>query len=76
MSGSLEKPIGRDQSVERLVRSLEVVVAEVVLESMLRIDEVSEDGAAEKLVPQGLPEALDLAQSLRVLRPAADVLDP
>lgn len=70
----LEEAVRRHQSVERLVRPLEVVVADEVLEPALRVDDVGEDGAAQKLVPQRLPEALDLAQRLRVLRAAADVL--
>ena len=68
-------PVRRDCAVERLMRSMEVVVLDEVLEPVLRVDVVREDRAAEKLVPQGLPEALDLAERLRVLRPAADVLD-
>ena len=34
-----------------------------------------EDRTAEKLVPQRLPEALDLAERLRVLRPTPDVVN-
>jgi hypothetical protein len=71
----LEEAIGRDQSVERLMRSLEVVVGQVVHESLLRVDGVCEHRAAEELVPQGPPEPLHLAQRLRVLRPTADVQD-
>ena len=73
--GGLEVAVGGDEAVERLVRTLEVVVADEVLEPALCVDDVREHGAAEKLVPQGLPEALDLAERLRVLRPAADVVD-
>jgi hypothetical protein len=57
------------------MRSLEVVVREVVLESPLRIHEVREHRAPEELVPQRLPEPLDLAERLRMLGSAADVLD-
>lgn len=70
-----EEAIRRYEPVERLVRSLVVVVVDVVLEPALRVDDVREDRAAEKLVPQCLPEALDLAERLRVLRAAPDVLD-
>jgi len=63
------------ETFERLVRTLEVVVREVVLEPALSVDEVREDRAAEKLVPQRLPEALDLAERLRMLRSTPDVLD-
>lgn len=43
------------------MRTLEVVVREVVLESALCVDEVREHGAAQKLIPQRFPEPLDLA---------------
>ena len=73
--GRLEEPVGRDQAVERLVRALEVVVRQEVREPVLRVDRVREHRAAQKLVPQRLPEPLHLAQRLRMLRPAAEVLD-
>ena len=57
------------------MRSLEVVVADVVLEPALRVDDVREDCAPQKLVPQRLPESLDLAERLRMLRSASNVLD-
>lgn len=68
-----EVPVRRHRSLERLVRAMEVVVLDEVIEAVLRVDVVREDGATEKLVPQRLPEPLDLAERLRVLRPAADV---
>jgi hypothetical protein len=75
MRRGLEEAICGDQAVERLVRPLEVVVADVVRESVLRVLHVREHRAAQKLVPQRLPEALDLAERLRMLRPTTDVLD-
>lgn len=72
--GRLEVTVGRDEPVERLVRALEIIVADEVIEPALRVDDVREHGAAEELVPQGLPEAFDLAERLGMLRPAADVL--
>jgi hypothetical protein len=71
---SLEVAIRRHQPVERLMRTLEVVVADEVVEPLLRVDHVREYRATQKLVPQRLPEPLDLAQRLRMLRPATDVL--
>lgn len=70
-----EEAIRGHESIERLVRPLEVVVADVVREPVLRVLHVREDRAAQKLVPQRLPEALDLAERLRMLRPTANVLD-
>jgi hypothetical protein len=72
--GGLEEAVRRDQPVERLMRSLEVVVADEVVEPSLRVDHVGKHGATEKLVPQRLPETLDLAERLRMLRTTADVL--
>jgi hypothetical protein len=70
-----EETIRGDEPVQRLVRALKVVVRQVVHEPLLRVDRVRKHGAAEKLVPQRLPEALDLAERLRVLRPTADVVN-
>jgi hypothetical protein len=70
----LEETVGRHEAVECLMRTLEVVVADEVLESVLRICHVREDSPPQKFLPQGLPEALDLAERLRMLRPAPDVL--
>ena len=70
-----EVAVGGHQTVKRLVRPLEVVVADEVLEAVLRVGHVREDRAAEKLVPQRLPEALYLAECLRVLGSTADVVD-
>ncbi len=72
----LEEAVSGHEPVERLMRTLEVVVADEVIEPLLRVDDMREHRAAEKLVPQRLPESLDLAERLRMLRPAADVLDP
>lgn len=76
MGCRFEEAVRGNESVECLMRPLKVVVADEVLESLLRIHDVREHGAAQELVPQRLPEPLDLAERLRMLRPAADVLDP
>ena len=71
----LEEAISGHEPIERLVRPLKVVVADEMFEPALRVDDVREYRTAEKLVPQRLPESLDLAERLRVLGPAADVVD-
>jgi len=71
-----EESVRRHKPTQRLVRPLEVVGVDEQLDPSCAIGEVGEHRAREKLVPQRLPEALDLAQGLRVLRPALDVLDP
>jgi hypothetical protein len=71
----LEETVRGHQPVDTLVRALEVVRVDVQPESTLAVGVVAEDRAREKLLPQRLPEALHLAQRLRVLRPALDVTD-
>ncbi len=72
----LEESICRHQPVECLMWTLEVVVREEVLEPLLRVDRVREHRPPQEFVPQCFPEPLHLAQRLRMLRSAADVLDP
>jgi len=69
----LEVAVRGHQARQRLVRTVEVVVVDEVTESPLAVRVVGEDRARQHLVPQGLPEALDLAKRLRMLRPALDV---
>jgi hypothetical protein len=70
-----EKPVRRQEPFQRLVRPLEVVAVDPERQPSRQIEEVAEDRAGEKLVPQGLPEALDLAQRLRMLRPRLEMPD-
>jgi len=71
----LEEAVGGHEAVESLVRPLKIVVRQEVYEPLLRVDGVREHGAAEELVPQRLPESLDLAERLRMLWPTSDVVD-
>lgn len=73
LTGRAEEAVGRHQAVERLVRPLEVVAVDEETQSTDVVAEVREDRAAQKLVPERLPEALHLAEGFGVLRPAADV---
>jgi hypothetical protein len=73
MRRGFEEAVSGHEPIERLVRTLEVVVTDEVVESILRVLHVREDRAAEKLVPQRLPKSLDLAERLRMLRTAPDV---
>jgi hypothetical protein len=68
-----EVAVRRHQPRQRLVRAVEVVVVDEVAQPPIAVGEVGEDRARQHLVPQGLPEALDLPQRLRVLRSALDV---
>jgi len=70
-----EEPIGGRQSRKRLMRPVEVVVLYEQVHPPLTVLEVSEHGAREQLLPQRLPEPLDLPAGLRMMRPALYVLD-
>ena len=75
MSRCLEESVRGHETVECLMRPLEVVVADEVLEPLLRVHDMREHRAAQELVPQRLPEPLHLAKRLRMLRSTADVLN-
>ena len=70
-----EEPVGGGQTFQPLMRTLEVVVLDEQAHSALAVLEVGEHRPREQLLPQGLPEPLDLAERLRMLRPTADVMD-
>jgi hypothetical protein len=71
----LEETVGGHQSLDPLMRALEVVRVDVQTEPPFAVGVVAEDRAREKLLPERLPETLHLAQRLRVLRSALDVTD-
>lgn len=70
-----EESIRWHQTSERLVWPLEVVCVDEVHRAAVAVRVVRKHRARQKLVPQRLPEALDLAERLRVLRPTLDVPD-
>jgi len=70
-----EESIRRNEAVEPLMSALEIVGVHEELDAPVAVSEVREDGAGQKLVPKRLPEALDLAERLRVLGPTLDVAD-
>lgn len=57
------------------MRTLEVVVLDKQPDAPLAVLEVGEHRAGQQLLPQRLPEALDLAAGLRMMRPALHVPD-
>jgi hypothetical protein len=71
-----EEPVSRHQPRQPLMRPLEVVVLDEVGQPVVQVLVVGEHRPRQVLVPQRLPEALDLAQCLRVLWPALAVGDP
>jgi len=68
-----EEAVRRRQALQPLVRALEVVVLHKQRTAPLAIIEVREDRPRQELLPHRLPETLDLAAGLRVMRAALDV---
>ena len=71
-----EETIRRHRAPDPLVRATEVVRLHEETHASLAVLEVRENRPRQKLVPKRLPEALGLAQRLRVVRAALDVVDP
>ena len=76
MGSGAEEAVGGHQPIDALVGTLEVVPVHVQGQPPLAVGEAAKNGAAQKLLPQRLPEALHLPQGLGVLRPALDMPDP
>ena len=72
----LEKPVGRTQPADALMRSLIVVVFYPVGGSFHRLLEAVELRAEKKFALDAFPETLDLAQRHRVVGARSDVFDP
>jgi hypothetical protein len=70
-----EESIRWHESFDALMRPMEVVRVDVETESTFAIREIREDRSRQKLFPQRLPEAFDLAERLRMLRSTLDVPD-
>ena len=68
-----EEAVRRHQPLNSLVRPAEVVAVDEQVHPPDAVVEVGEDGARQEFVPQRLPEALHLAERLRVVRLALDV---
>ena len=74
--GDGKEPIGRTQPLQGLVRPLVVVVLYPQPHPLAGRLEAVELRAHQKLLPDGFPEAFDLAQSHGMMGPAFDVVDP
>jgi hypothetical protein len=68
-----EEAVRRHRPPDPLVRTPEVVGLHEEPDPPLAILEVGKNRPREKLLPQRLPETLDLPQCLRMVRPALDV---
>ena len=76
VGGQTVETVRRARTVDALVGALVVVELDPVVQAHRRIGEGGEDRLLQKLLPECLPEALDLAQGHRVVRGAPDVADP
>lgn len=71
-----EEPVGGREAFQSLMRALEVVVLDKERHPPLAVLEVGEHRAREQLLPQGLPEPLDLPAGLRMMRTTLHMHDP
>jgi hypothetical protein len=71
-----EVAVRRNEPVEGLMRPLKVVPVDEETETPRAVREVREHRLRQHLVPQRLPETLDLPERLRMLRAALHVTDP
>ena len=71
-----EEPVRGRQPLQSLVRALEVVVLHEQRHPALAVGEVRKHRSRQELLPHRLPEALDLAAGLGVVRSALHVADP
>lgn len=68
-----EEAVGRTQPFDALMRALMVIVFDPEFDALAGILEAAKLGADQKILPEGGPEALDLAQRHGVMRPGRDV---
>ena len=71
----LKEAVRRTKSFDALMRPLVVVIFSPEFNALAGLLETVELGPGQKLLPEGLPEALDFAERHRVLRTALDVDD-
>jgi hypothetical protein len=74
--GNGKEAIGRTQPLQGLMRPPMVVVLHPQPNPFASRLEAVELGALQKLLPDGLPEAFDLAQGHGMMRPALQVVHP
>ena len=70
-----EEAIRRHEVLDALMRTLEVVVLDEELQAAEAVREVGKHRLLQEVIPQRLPEPLDLAERLRVLRATRTVVD-
>lgn len=75
VSRSAKEAVRGHGAVDALMRPLEIVVLHEQRDALLAILEVCEHRLAQELLPQRLPEPLDLPERLRMLRSTLAVAD-
>jgi hypothetical protein len=76
LGGDFEKTIRWTEAFNALVRPFVVVITDPKSDAFASRFEALELGAREELLPDGLPESLDLAQRHRMVGPGAEVVNP
>ena len=74
LGGDFEKTIRWTEAFNALVRPFVVVITDPKSDAFASRFEALELGAREELLPDGLPEPLDLAQRHRMVRPGLEVV--
>ena len=74
VTGQAVETVRRTRAADALMHPLVIVVPHPVLDALARVAERRKDSLAQKLLPDGAPETLYLAQRHRVVRRAAHVL--
>jgi hypothetical protein len=75
LRGRSEEAVRGHQPLDALVRATEVVGLDVQIHPPLAVPKVRKYRPRQELLPQRLPETLDLALRLRMVRTALDVTD-
>ena len=74
LRSNFKKAVRRTKSFNALMRPLVIVIFDPEPDAFPRRIEALELGAREELLPDGFPEALDLAQRHGMMRPALEVV--
>lgn len=72
----LKEAVRRTKAFDALVRALVIVVLDPELDALASCFKALELGALEELLPDGGPEAFDLAQGHGMMRPGFEVRHP
>jgi hypothetical protein len=73
--GQPVEAVRRTSTIDALMRALKIVIVDPMRDSLTGIGEGGKVGLLKEFPPDGLPEALDLAQGHRVLWSTAHMLD-